>query len=290
MQRPRSPRALRIAAIALGLGVACSAARPVPTVVDPRASAPPAAGAVRPSPAAPGSRSTRATIAGAPAAGSYQLTITMTADTVQALATSGYALVGFKAVTASDRAGQPLVWFATTSYSLATVVTWQASYRAYIALHDTAPSVAIDAIAAYDIQLGQALDVQLRAGTGTVTTDGTAGAITIDNETTTQLTCGISQQRAGTAAPVVVFPLYGQQRQVIAPVDQVLLMFSTAALVPGTAVATAPDPGVLVDLSDAHARALHYDINLGWSADAAPWLTNVAAGANLASLLILLPP
>lgn len=214
----------------------------------------------------------------------------MAADTVQALAASGYALVGFKAVTASDRAGQPLVWFTSTSYSLVTSVTWQASYQAYIAIHAVAPSVTIDALAAYDIQLGQVLDVQLRAGTGTVTTDGTAGAITIDNETTTQLTCGISQQRAGIAAPVVAFPLHGKQRQVIAPVDQVLLMFSTAALVPGAAVTTAPDPGVLVDLSDAHVRALHYDINLGWSADAAPWLSDVAAGATLASLLILLPP
>jgi hypothetical protein len=284
MPRPRSSRAPRTAAITLGLGAACSAARPGPTVVAPRAAALPAAGAVRSSPAArpaPGVR----------AADGFQLTITMTADTVEALAASGDTLVGFKAVAASDRAGVPLVWFATTSYSLATAVAWQASYQAYTAIHAVAPSVQIDAIAAYAIQLGQVLDVRLAAGTGAVLTGGTDGAITIDNETTTQLTCGISQQRAGTAAPIVAFPLYGKQLQVIAPVDQVLLMFSTAALAPGAVVTTAPAPGVLVDLSAVHARALHYDINQGWSADdGAPGLSTIAAGASLASLLILPPP
>jgi hypothetical protein len=181
------------------------------------------------------------------------------------------------------------VWFATPHYSLTTEVSWQASYQAYIAQQATVPAVAIYAFASYPISLGHTLTVDTAAGNGAVTPGGTAGAITIINATTAPFLSGIAQAQGGRAVPIVAFPLYGLGRQVIAPAERVLLTFATDQLVAGAPLTTAPGPSVIVELSTATARALGFDINLGWTADGAPWATPIAAGTALAPILILAP-
>jgi hypothetical protein len=230
---------------------------------------------------APGLRSTST------APDPYRMTIAMTAETVEALSASGFSLYGFKAVGSSDLAGVPLVWFVTRRYSLSTVVTWRGEYQAYTATHSAAPSVSVDAAASYDIVPGQVLEVVHSTGTGAVVSGGTPGAISIHNETTTPFICGISQRDADGVAPVAAFPLYGNGLQVVVPLEQVLLVFSTARFAPGTPVTASPGLGVLVALSGTDERQVSYDINAGWSWGDAPWAREVPAGSDLVPLLIV---
>jgi hypothetical protein len=218
----------------------------------------------------------------------YRVAIEMTAETADALAASGYALLGFKAVRSSDRGGVPLVWFRTPRYSLSTTVTWFARYQAYTATRAAAPA-SIDARASYDIAPGQVLEVTSPAGTGVVLLGGPADAIALHNQTTVGFRCGISQYHDGAAAPIASFPLHGKSLQTIVPVERVLLVFATAPLASGTAVRTSPGLGVLVDLDGAHDRALRFDIDEGWSAGDRPWAREVPPGAELAPLLIIAP-
>jgi len=220
----------------------------------------------------------------------YHVTIAMTADTAEALAASGFALMGFKAVGATDKAGVPLVWFRATHYSLSTAVTWHSRYQAYTATHATGSSASIDAMASYDIASGQVLEVQHPTGTGVVRLGGTPGAISFHNQTTTLFTCGISQYQAGVAAPIASFPLHGKSLQVAVPMERVLLVFATVLLEPGTPVRTSPGLGVLLDLGDAHERSVTYDINAGWRWGGHPWAQEVPPDADIVPLLIVSLP
>jgi hypothetical protein len=217
---------------------------------------------------------------------SYRVAITMTAATANALAASGFALLGFKAVRSSDRAGTSLVWFRAQRYSLNTTVTWRASYQAYTAVRETGAAAAIEASASYDIAPGELLEVEHPTGTGAVRLGGTPGAISLHNQTTTPFDCGISQSQDGVAGPVAAFRLYGLNLQVIYPTERVLLVFSTAQLGPGAAVHDSPGLGLLVELEGAHDRAVSYDLNDGWRWGEQPWAQQVAPGTELAPLLI----
>ncbi len=68
-----------------------------------------------------------------------------------------------------------------------------------------------------------------------------------------------------------------------------LLLFATSSVAPGTPVDTAFNAGVLIDLGDAGARDVSYDINEGWSWGGFAWAQPVADHAPLVPLLILPP-
>ncbi|MFT3769744.1 MAG: hypothetical protein QM820_30270 [Minicystis sp.] len=232
--------------------------------------------------------------AGVAPTGSYEATITMAQPTVEALALSGDSLYVLKAISASDQAGRPLVWLRTQHYALNTVLRWDEQYAAYTSFTPIAPHTPISIGASYAIAPGQVLEVQAQ-GVGTVSDGSMPGQLAIDNQTTSPFTCGISQPHhvdgdEDASTPVCAFPLYGLHSQVFTPVAKVLLLFATDPIAPGTPVERAFAPGLLIDFSDAAARAVSYDINTGWSADSAVWATPVANQALLAPLLIEPPP
>jgi hypothetical protein len=218
----------------------------------------------------------------------YEIDITMSPATVTALVTGNYNLYGFKAVQAAQGGGAPLVWFQlpTTGYSTLTQLTWSVQYQAYTSNSNIIPSGRVVASFATDIDLGQTLNVQA-GGVGDVTQAGPPQAISIHNTTTTPFTCGISQQAAdGSTNPMCAFPLYGQQLDVVAPIEKVLLLFSTLPVNTGTVIEQAYSPGVLVDLTSTNQRAVSYDINLGWSWGGYSWAQPVGASENIIPLLI----
>lgn len=212
-----------------------------------------------------------------------QVTISMDAQTVQALYHSQYGLYAFAAVQCSDQAGAPLVWM-KLPYLENTVVEWPAKYAVYTAFPGAGgPVVPGFSIA---VALGQTLTVQ-PSGIGVVTEEGTPGAVTILNGSTSQFRCGMSQPGSGGGmAPVCVMPLYGNFAQVIKPLPSILLLFAAQSPAVGEIASLAAGPGVLVHLDGASQRAVSFEVNEGWDWGKATWGTPVPAGTPLASLLV----
>jgi hypothetical protein len=218
----------------------------------------------------------------------YSVTIIMTQETVNKLNAGNYVLYGFKAVKTTAGNGAPLVWFKTTSFGLSTNVSWAEQFEAYTSKSQIIPNGHITATNPYEIDLGSTLDVETTSGTGSIDTQqGVPLAISIYNETTTEFTCGISQRLAdGTTSPMCAFPLYGQGLDVIAPIEQVLIMFSTLPVNLGTVIEQAYSPAILIDLTGDNSREVAYEINQGWSWGGEPWAQAVKAKADLVPLLI----
>jgi hypothetical protein len=214
----------------------------------------------------------------------FTVTIQMLPDTLEGLILSDFSLFAYGAVQCSDRAAQPLVWMTTQQLSEATRVTGAAQFAAYTAPGATASRAVVPGFSV-PIALDQTLTVQDRSGTGTVTEGGDSGAITIFNDTTTPLECGISQVIQGATAPVCVMPLHGDNGQMILPVPSILLLFSTESAVEGTIAGNASGAGVLLDLGSEPNPTVSFDINRGWSWGGATWGREVAFGTPLAPLL-----
>ena len=216
----------------------------------------------------------------------YQIDISMSGDTVNALLDQGYNLYAFKAVDTSNRGGAPLVWFKTQNFATDTQIDWQVDYEAYTSLTKIIPKGKITASNHYPIDLGQTLVVMGTTGTGEVEGKGTEGAISILNQTSTPMTCGISQMVSGSAAPMCAFPLNGNMLDVIAPIEKVLLMFATNTVDTGTVIFQSFSQGVLIDLTAVNNRTVTYDINTGWSWGTGTWAKKIAPGTDMVPFLI----
>jgi hypothetical protein len=215
----------------------------------------------------------------------YQVTVTLDTTTLGDLVAGHYQLYGFKAVQTTMGGGAPLVWFATTSFMASTVINWTEQYQAFTSLSQIITGGQIVASSPYDITLGQTLNVGPN-GVGNVTEQGTSGAVSILNTTTQQFTCGISEMQNGIPSPLCAFPLYGNGMDVIAPIEKVLLMFSTLPFNTGTVIEQAYSQAILIDLTSNNQRTVSFDINLGWSWGGASWAQAIVANADLVPLLI----
>lgn len=220
------------------------------------------------------------------AATNYQIIIDMSDETVAKLDSGGYFLYAFKAVAAGQEGGAPTVWFKTETYSLTTTVDWNKQYQAYTSQNEIVANGQIVASASYDIDLHQTLQVVTDRGTGQVVQGGQALAIAIDNQTSTEMTCGISELVGSKANPMCAFPLYGNQMDVIAPIEKVLLMFATDSVNTGTVIERALSVSLLVDLTADNQRSVEYDINQGWAWGGGAWATEYAPETALTPLLI----
>jgi hypothetical protein len=218
----------------------------------------------------------------------YGININMNQSTVVALQSGGFALYGFKGVQTTLQGGAPLVWFQSQQFSLTTNIAWQEQYQAYTSQSQIIANGQITASAAYNIDLGQTLDVTNPSGTGQVVTGGPANAIAVNNQTTTQMVCGVSQLQevTGTATPLCAFPLYGLALDAMAPIELVLIEFATAVVNTGTVVYQAFSQAALIDLSVQSQITVSFDINQGWSANGSPYVTFYTAGTNIAPLLL----
>ena len=82
------------------------------------------------------------------------------------------------------------------------------------------------------------------------------------------------------------FPLFGGSRDVIAPIEKVLLMFATDAVDTGTVIEQAFTDGLMIDLTASNQRAVGYVINKGWTPTDQSWAKPVASGTDLVAMLI----
>lgn len=225
-------------------------------------------------------------------ASTYQVIIGMSADTLTALANSGFYLYGFKAVRSSDQAGRPLVWLRTPNCAQTTIVDWTNEFEAFIS-DSTIVDDQIIVGTSVTILLGQTWQVESSAG-GPVYADGSEPDISILNLTSQPFTCGISETQNGIASPLCAMPLNGNSLSVISPVEKLLLLFSTASVSTGSVIDGAfslKGPGayslaILVDLTDESYRSVSFDINDGWSWGGYAWAKQISSVASLVPFLI----
>lgn len=215
----------------------------------------------------------------------YSILIQMSSQTVIALMQSGYQLCGFKAVQSASGGGAPLVWFSSNNLMQNVQISWTQSYQAYISNSQIVPNGQVVAMSSYPISLGQTFQVQNYGG-GQVVNSGSAGSISILNQSTMQFTCGISESVNGQSFPICAFPLYGNFLDVIAPVEKVLLMFTSMPMNVGTVAFQSYGPGVLIDLTSSNFRTVEFDINTGWSWGGASWGQSVPANMDIRPMLI----
>lgn len=215
----------------------------------------------------------------------YEVDIQMSQDTLQALKQGGYTLLAFKAVQTTISGAAPLVWHQTRQLLMTTSITWQEQYQAYVSASQIIPNGMIRANSTTDIGLGQTAQISAN-GVMTATDGGTSSAISILNQTTQPWTCGVSQVVENQANPVCAAPLYGNMLDVIAPVEQVLLIFSSAPINTGTVIYKAGSLGLLIDLRRAAQRTVQFDINKGWSWGGQTWAQLVRPNTDLVPLLI----
>jgi hypothetical protein len=218
----------------------------------------------------------------------YTVTISLDETTINDLVTGNFKLYGFKAVQTSQGGGAPLVWFATQNFMAETVVDWEEHYQAFTSLSQIISGGKIVASSPYDITLDQTLNVAAN-GVGTVVEGGTPLAISINNTTNTQFTCGVSEMQGGSPLPLCAFPLFGNSLDVIAPIEKVLFMFSTVPVNTGTVIEQAYSQGILIDLTGDNQRSVSYNINKGWDWGGFSWGQAIPANANLVPLLIEAP-
>lgn len=214
----------------------------------------------------------------------YMINIELSPETIGALAQNGYTLYALKAVKTMARGGAPLLWYGATDFTSVMQVVWEDQYAAFISTSQIIANGVVVATARVDIGLDQTAYVA-QTGRMTVGADGVAGAVSILNQGDQQWTTGLFQSIAAWPSLVCALPLYGQALDVIAPVEQVLLMFSTNTASTGTVTYRAWAPGLLVDLSAQNTSTVQFDINTGWNPLGAS-ATQVNANQDLVPLLI----
>lgn len=224
---------------------------------------------------------------------SNQVSVVMQADTLTALANSGFSLYGFTATENSDLAGRPLVWLRMMNYAATTLITWSAQYQAYISNSPIVSNTEIVVGTAANITPSETLQVG-PGGSLAVLSEGQSTAISISNTTEQPFTCGLSENLSGTFAPFCVFPLNGNGVEVFAPLERLLLIFSTASVAVGTVIDQsfcsagpgAYSPAIVIDVNDDEARNVSFDINDGWSWGAYNWAQQIPGTSNLLPYLI----
>lgn len=219
-------------------------------------------------------------------ASTQQITITLSPATLAALKDMGYALYAMRAFDTTNAAGQPLVWVATSQYLEMTTLAFQAQYQAYVSTSQLVANGVVTMSATAPVDLGQTATVDAN-GVITVTQGGSPNAVTLVNSSSNPFTTGLAAAAdGGSAAAIFAEPLYGLAEDIVAPLDQVLLTFSTAGIQVGTLVRHAMSQSFLVDLTGGEQRTVAFDINQGWSAGGAVWAQNVSAGSDLIPILV----
>jgi hypothetical protein len=214
-----------------------------------------------------------------------QITITLAPATLVALKNMGYALYVMRAFNTTNAAGKPLVWLATTQFLENTVIAFEAKYQAYVSTSQVIPNGVVTVSTSAPVELGQTATIDAN-GVLTVTQGGNPAGVTLVNGSTTPYTTGLAAAADGIAAAIFAEPLYGLAEDIAAPLDQLLLTFTTQGVAAGTLIEHAMSQSLLVDLTGAAQRTAAFDINTGWSAGGATWAKPVAAGTDLTPVLV----
>jgi hypothetical protein len=115
---------------------------------------------------------------------------------------------------------------------------------------------------------------------------GQKEAISINNQVTTQFTCGISELQNGSYNPLCAFQLFGLSEDVIAPIEKVFFMFSTLPVNTGTVVEQSYSTGLLIDLTAQNQRTVTFDLDTAWDWGGQSWAQQFPPNSNMVPMLI----
>jgi len=213
----------------------------------------------------------------------YEVIITMSNATVEALKQNGFSLYVFRAATTSGSRAVPLIWMRMDDYAEQTQLAFNDEYGAYISNLLNQQGVTILTSSTIPADLGRMVIVddseKLSLGG-----QGAPGAISIVNRGTMELTAGICALTSAGLAPTVAMPLFGGAEVTASPVGTVMLMFSGFGMNAGTVLTQSNGPGMLLHLSDAVEQPhVTFDINAGWSGAG---VTPVSAASDLGPILL----
>ena len=214
----------------------------------------------------------------ATSAASYQVTITLSDTTLEALISGGFSLCVLKATATTAGGGEPLFWLVTKQFASSTVVQWTAA----CAVGTIQFQQDVTIVATVPIDYGQVLNLP----DGTISGGGLPDAMSMLNTTSSQYTSALCSASGGNYSPTAAIPLYGNMMNAFAPIERVLLMFTTSPARPGEPIQRAYAQGLLVDLTSATSRAVSFDINAGWSWGDGGWGKTVPPNTLLTPLLI----
>ncbi|WP_228012115.1 hypothetical protein [Flavobacterium hungaricum] len=85
------------------------------------------------------------------------------------------------------------------------------------------------------------------------------------------------------------FSLYGGNGISVAPVNKILVMFSTKDIQNNTVILITENIGFLIDFNGStnNSRVVSYDINKGWNSNSQTWATNIPIGTSLSDILVI---
>ncbi|MBK1839274.1 hypothetical protein JHL17_17830 [Azospirillum sp. YIM B02556] len=122
----------------------------------------------------------------------YSVSVTMDQNTLSTLKSNGFILYGFKGVNTPNSANaQPTVWFQTNQYLTSTTISWTESYKAYVSTQEIQQNTTIDASNSIATDLDYLVTVDGNGSLSASTTGGTAGAISIYDNSSTPYTTGL---------------------------------------------------------------------------------------------------
>lgn len=206
----------------------------------------------------------------------YTIDIRLGGATADGLRRGGFRLYAYKAVACDQGGGSTLVWASGSRFERTVSLNWREDYRAFATGRPiTAESCFLEETTR-PVELGEALTVGQGGHLAGADDQGEPGRIVLRNATRRALTCGLAQPSplGCGPAPVCALPLHGQNVDVITPLQEVALAFSTTPTRVGAVPGPVHGPVVLVDLTRGRFAELAYELDGGWSwdGDAASWL------------------
>lgn len=217
----------------------------------------------------------------------YRIVLMTSAQTVDALASMGFALLVCKGVTATARNAVPLVWRRHEVRTTISAIGWAEQYHAYSSTSLLVDRATVAAGPAAAVARGDTYTIDDAHGKATVSSGGLAAAFILRNHSKVNFTAGLAQSQAVHEPGLIcALSLYSQCSEVVTPNNRVLLMFSPRSLAPGTVITRAAGAAVLVDMGDEAMRELRFDLTEGWRWDGGAWAQRVPDGADLVPLLV----
>lgn len=225
------------------------------------------------------------------------LNISMSAASVEALKSQNYALYAFQAVRYGPQlsqsltapgfgGGYPLVWRRSTAYMANTPIEWDDSPAAYISATPLGDNVQVTVGDSRPVALRQIIEAR-DGGLGEPAANGNPGVISIISAAAETLTCGLATAAGeGSVAPTCAFPLHPGEMAMIAPNQQLLVMFAIDGPKERMAITRAYGEGLLIDFGEEDKRTVSFDINTRWNENNFTWCSKIPANVDISNILI----
>jgi hypothetical protein len=194
----------------------------------------------------------------------YQISISLSSETIQQLQAGDYSLQVFKGIKCNQRGALPALWYSDQQFTNTIELNWTDDFSGYISNQTLAPGTIVDIGNNIPVSLGS--QITLEPDGSIMTTSGPDSVVTVINEQNTPYICGFTQSlNGGIPSAICALPLFPQQPDVMAPYGTLVLAFSTGNLSPCTLVEHTATPSVTVLLAaQAPSVSIAFDINYGW--------------------------